>query len=238
MSYGEQYADDYTQDLFAMDAALEVRAAFIRRTYMHVFGAILAFIGLETVFLSTPAISGPLVGLIAGNWWLALIAFMIVSWVAQHWANSGASQNVQYAGLALFVVAEAVIFVPLLWMAETFGSANLIPMAAMVTMLIFGGLTAVVFLTKQDFSFLRNVLWLGMFAALGIIIAGMFAGFTLGLGFVSLMIVLMSGFILYDTSNILHHYRTDQHVGAALALFGSIATLFWYVIQLFLLSDD
>jgi len=46
------------------------------------------------------------------------------------------------------------------------------------------------------------------------------------------MIALACGYILYDTSNILHHYRTDQHVAAALALFASVAVLFWYVIRL------
>jgi FtsH-binding integral membrane protein len=53
------------------------------------------------------------------------------------------------------------------------------------------------------------------------------------------MIGLMSGYILYDTSNVMHHYRTDQHVAASLALFASVATLFWYVIRLLMsLSDD
>ena len=46
------------------------------------------------------------------------------------------------------------------------------------------------------------------------------------------MIGLMSGWILYDTSNILHHYPTDMHVAAALELFADIALLFWYIIQL------
>ena len=46
------------------------------------------------------------------------------------------------------------------------------------------------------------------------------------------MVVLASGYILYDTSNILHHYRTNQHVAAALALFASVALLFWYVIRI------
>ena len=68
--------------------------------------------------------------------------------------------------------------------------------------------------------------------AIGIIVASMFMGFSLGLVFTSAMIVLMSGWILYDTSNILHHYRTDQHVGAALALFASVAMMVWYMIQL------
>ena len=50
------------------------------------------------------------------------------------------------------------------------------------------------------------------------------------------MVILAAGFIVYDTSNVMHHYRTDQHVAAALALFGSVALMFWYVLRLFLYS--
>ena len=46
------------------------------------------------------------------------------------------------------------------------------------------------------------------------------------------MVVLMSGYILYYTSNVMLHYRTDQHVAAALALFAAVATLFWYILQI------
>jgi FtsH-binding integral membrane protein len=52
------------------------------------------------------------------------------------------------------------------------------------------------------------------------------------------MIVLASGYILFYTSNILRHYRTDQHVAAALALFSAIALLFWYVVRLILQSRN
>ena len=48
------------------------------------------------------------------------------------------------------------------------------------------------------------------------------------------MVVFACGYILYYTSNILHHYRTDQYVAAALALFASVALLFWYVLQIFM----
>ena len=237
MSYANEYA---AEDLFVRDAALEERAAFLRRTYLHLVGAVLGFMLLEGLFLTTPAIYQPILSLVGGNWWIALIAFLIVSWVAQSWAHNSVSPGKQYAGLILFTFAEAVIFVPLLFMAKTFGPPNVIPTAGLITLMIFGGLTTIVFVTKSDFSFLRNVLWLGAIAALAIIIAGAIFNFTLGLFFSGAMVVLFSGFILYDTSNVLHHYRTDQHVGAALELFASVAMLFWYVLQLAMMlgGDD
>jgi FtsH-binding integral membrane protein len=48
------------------------------------------------------------------------------------------------------------------------------------------------------------------------------------------MIALAGGSILYDTSNVLHHYPENKHVGAALELFASVALLFWYVLRLFM----
>lgn len=234
------YADEtFRFDPFAADAAADARAGFIRRTYLHLFAAILAFIGLEMVFLTVEPIRNGIIQLVAGNWWIALIGFMAVSWLARWWASSGASPVVQYAGLTLYTVAEAVIFVPLLFFASHFGGPTLIPTAGFLTLLIFGGLTVTVFVTGADFSFLRGALVIASLLAVGAVFANVFFGFGLGIWFSAAMVGLMSGYILYDTSNVLHHYRTDQHVAASLALFASVATLFWYVIRLLMsISDD
>ena len=79
---------------------------------------------------------------------------------------------------------------------------------------------------------MRNVLWLLGLGSIGLVAVSFFTSIVLGTWFVIGMIVLMAGYILYDTSNVLHHYRTDQHVAAALALFAALATLFWYVLIL------
>ncbi len=234
------YADEsFRYDPFAADAAADARAGFIRRTYLHLFGAIIAFMGIEALFMSIEPLQAAVIQAVAGNWWIALIGFMVVSWVARWWASSGASPLVQYAGLALYTVAEALIFVPLLYFASRVGGNTLIPTAAFLTLLIFGGLTATVMITGADFSFLRGALVIASLLAVGAVFANLFFGFGLGIWFSAAMVGLMSGYILYDTSNVLHHYRTDQHVAASLALFASVATLFWYVIRLLMsLSDD
>ncbi|QDT17369.1 Bax inhibitor-1/YccA family protein [Alienimonas californiensis] len=241
MSFGGA-ADDYELSSgygFAADAIASERAGFIRRTYAHLLTAILIFCGIEGLFLTVEPIRNALLALIGGNWWIALILFMGASWIAQKWAHSDASSpGKQYLGLALYVVAEALIFVPLLTYASLI-DGNIIPMAGLITAVIFGGLTAAVFVSGADFSFLRGALSIGMFAALGLIVAGLLFGFSLGLWFSVGMIVLLSGYILYDTSNVLHHYHTNQHVAASLALFASVATLFFYVVRLLsIMSDD
>jgi len=172
------------------------------------------------------------------SWLLVLAAFMGVSWLAEKWARSGASPQLQYAGLALYVVAEAVIFLPLLYMAAYFSSPNVIPTAGIVTALLFGGLTYIAFTTQKDFSFLSGVLSLGGFVALGVIVASLLFGFSLGVLFAGLMVAYAGAAILYNTSNIMHHYSADQHVAASLALFASVALLFWYVLHIVMALGD
>ena len=99
-------------------------------------------------------------------------------------------------------------------------------------------LTAAVFITKRDYSFLSTALCVGGWVALGLIAASLIFGFSLGLLFSFGMVALASGYIIYYTSNVLHHYRTDQHVAAALALFAAVALLFWYILQIVMRSRD
>ena len=236
MSYANQsYPSSF--DMFAAQAAADERSAFLTKTYLHLVGAIAAFVALEAILLSMPGIEN-LVGLMVGTqfgWLIVLGLFMVVSYVAESWARSATSLGMQYAGLGLYVVAEAVIFVPLMYIASTV-DPGIIPAAGLATLVLFGVLTAVVFVTRKDFSFLRSILMFGGFAAMGLIVVAILFQFSLGPIFTYAMIALACGYILYHTSNVLHHYRIGQHVAAALALFASVALLFWYILQLFLSS--
>lgn len=218
----------------AVDAAVDERVAFIRRTYLHLTGAIFAFAALCAVLVNTigPALTS-WVGAGRYNWLLLLGGFMVVGWLANRMALSGAAPGVQYAALGLYVVAEAFIFTPLLFIAANFADPGIIPAAGLLTLVVFGGLTAYVFVSKADFQGLGKYLAIGSFAALGLIVGAIAFGFSLPtLAFSGVMIVLAAGFILYSTSNVLHHYRTDMHVAASLSLFAAVALMFWYVIQL------
>lgn len=220
----------------AAQASVEDRAGFIVRTYLHLVGAIFAFVFLEAgLFLSGIAQSVSQTIFMTGRmgWLVVLAAFIGVSWLADRWARSDTSSAVQYAGLGLYVVAEAVIFMPLLWIAGQY-DPGAIPTAGLVTLVLFGGLTGIVFLTRRDFSFMRGILGVAALGAFGVIIASAIFGFSLGVFFSGAMVVLAGGYILYYTSNVLHHYRTHQHVAAALALFSAVALLFWYVLRIFL----
>jgi len=235
------YADNpYQAPLgsFAAQAAVDERADFISKTYVHLAGAIGVFIGLEAVLLNIKGIENLVQMMIGGrfSWLVVLGMFMIVSYIAESWARSAVSVRMQYMGLGLYVVAQAIIFVPLLYIARNF-YPGAITAAGLSTIALFGGLTAVVFITRKDFSFLRSILFFGGIAALGLILVAILFQFDLGPIFIYAMIALACGYILYHTSNVLHHYRIGQHVAASLALFASVALLFWYILQLFMSRD-
>jgi FtsH-binding integral membrane protein len=236
MSFGNEY--DYSADhASATESAASERATFIRRTYTHVAGAILGFIALEAVLLQLPIGLEIVKALVSGWWLLAIGAFLFVSWLAGKWAQSDTSRGMQYAGLTIYVVAEAIICLPLLWVArfrmeQLALGQNVITIAGLLTLMVFAGLTLAAFTTKKDFSFLGPIVWIGSLVALGTVIAGLIFGFHLGLWFSFAMVALLSASILYETSAIMCHYRTDQYVAASLALFSSIATLFWVILRI------
>ncbi len=218
------------------------RIGFIRRTYAHLTGAVLGLVALETVlFVVVPpetmaALAQRMLG--GFGWLIVLGAFMVVSWVARMWAESSASRGMQYAGLGLYVVAEAVILLPMLYICIHLMRAPQLPiMAAVITTMCFVGLTAFVFTTRVDLSGWGKYLALAGILAMCAIVAGIITGFSsmFGLGFSAIMVGLACGYILYDTSNVLHHYHTNQHVAASLALFSSVVLLFWYVLRILMI---
>lgn len=220
------------------ESSADERVAFIRKTYAHLAGAVLAFVIIEFLLINSP-IAEPLVGTMLGSqysWLIVLGLFMGVSFLANWWANSQTSQAMQYLGLGLFVVAEAFVFLPLLYIANI-SIEGAIPNAAIVTLGLFAALTATVFYTRKDFSFLGPILMVAGFVAMGVIVASIMFGFTLGTVFAGIMVLFAAGAILYDTSNILHHYKPNQHVAASLSLFASVALLFWYILRLFMSRD-
>lgn len=209
------------------------RALFITRTYSHLFAAILGFIALEYVFFKTGIAEMVFAFVMSISWLAVLAAFVIVSWIASRVAHTVESKGAQYAALAAFVLAEALIFVPMLWFAFAI-SPEIVEKAAGVTLLAFAGLTAIAVITGRDFSFLRSFLMWGGLIALATIVLGLVFGFNLGVYFSMGMIGFAGASILYDTSNILHHYPEDKYVAAALELFASVALMFWYVLRFFL----
>lgn len=215
--------------------SVEDRSTFIWRCYAHVVGAIIAFAAVEA-YLIQSGIAARIAGPMINNWLLVLGGFMLAGWGAAHVAHKLVSKQAQYAAFAFFIVVEAIIFCPLLLRAAMM-DPGMIDSAAGVTLLGCGGLIATAMITRKDFSFLRGLLvWGGILAMVGIVSSLLF-GFALGTWFSVGMIGFAGAAVLYDTSNIMHHYPEDRYVAASMALFASIALMFWYVLQLFMSRD-
>jgi FtsH-binding integral membrane protein len=230
----------------AIDATVDTRKTFIRKTYAHLTAAIYGLVLIEFLYFKTLPLDNWVPQLFSQRWgWLALFGgYMLVSYIAERWAKSNTSLGTQYFGLATYVFAFSVILCPMLWIANHYATPiggqlySPIAVAAVATLAVFGVLTAIVFISKKDFSFLGPILGISGLLIFGAILLGAFGLLNLGTGFCMLLVVFASGAILYDTSNVLHHYRTEQYVAAALALFASVGILFWYILQIVISLSD
>ena len=229
---------EFTNQLVAMSTE-EQKASFYRKTYMHVALAILAFIFVETALLMVVP-TELIMGMVSQKYvWLLIIGgFWLASMLAEKWTMAS-SRSMQYAGLGFYVLLEAIIFLPMMYIALVYtGSGKVILQAGLITFMLFLGLTGVALTSKRDFSFLRSVLIIGGFISLGLIVAGMLFGFNLGLWFSVGMVFLAGASILYQTNQLKNVYTTEQYVGASLQLFSSVMLLFWYVLRILMSRKD
>jgi FtsH-binding integral membrane protein len=226
---------EFRAGLSAFEAPLDARLAFYRRTYLHLTGAALGFVGISSVFQAA-GVGATVLGWLAtyGNlvWIGIVLAFGALGMFAQSMARSHRAPGVQYAALFAYVAGWAFLFSPLIFIAAQPAYGQTLPIAAGLTVAAFGGLSAFVVTTRKDFSFLGPFLGIAFLVALGVIVCGMIFGFNLGIWFSGAMILLAVGSILHSTSNVVHNYRTDEHVAASLELFAGVAMLFWYVLTL------
>jgi len=217
------------------EASVEDRSNFIWKCYAHVVGAILVFAGIEG-YLIQSGVANSIAVMSQSSPMLFLGAFVLVGWGGTHLAHKLESIQMQYAVFAVFIFIYAIVFSPLLLMATLY-APGMIDTAAGITVLASAGLIATVMITRKDFSFLRGLLvWIGMLAIVGIF-GSMIFGFHLGTWFSVAMIGFAGAAILYDTSNIMHHYPQDRYVAASMSLFASIAMMFFYILRLLMSRD-
>jgi FtsH-binding integral membrane protein len=241
------------------------RVAFLRRTYGVLGFALVAFAAVTSgilVYAKDFSWQFSSLVLFSGgfSWILVLLLFVGITVWAQRLALSEASRAMQYVGLGIAVLAQSLLMQPILWLllmqfgdhvvissysAETMSrhyamhmnahTTALVLQAALITLAIFVGLTAVAFTSKKDFSFLRGILSMSMFGLIGVALSSVIFGFSLGALFCGLAVLVIGGYILYQTSLIMARFPPSAHVGAAVMLFTTIATLFRLVLQILML---
>ena len=215
---------------FAIDAALDERMAFIRRTYSTLFIQLIG-VALATSLMIRTGLAEKLWpgGLLIGVLGLIFIVPRLIV--------PTASRGLQVGGASLVVAFYGLMLSPL----AMYAPPGVLVQAGVLTGCVFGGLTAYVFVTKKDFNFLGGMLYGVMFAMIGVgLILFVFGGFgnTGGMIYSGVGVLLFSGFVLYDTSNIMKRYPTNAHIAASIALLIDVVNLFYFIAILLMGSRD
>ena len=217
-----------------VDLDADTRGDFVVRVYQHLMGAIVAFAGIEALFLNTGVAEAIYNWISGGTWLLILGLFMVGQWIVSNAAADLLNPQKQYAALFGSAALYALLFAPLLhyFFRVADDGATSVAAAGLITALAFAGLTVVGFVTRKDLSFIRPIIMYGFVAAAVLIVAAILFGFSLGIWFSVAMIALSGAAILYQTQTIIRKYPQQAHVAAALGLFSSVMTMFWYVLRL------
>ncbi|HYJ45863.1 MAG TPA: Bax inhibitor-1/YccA family protein [Pyrinomonadaceae bacterium] len=210
----------------AAEASLPERLAFIRKVYSLFFIATLFAIGGVLLgFAYEPlmifAFQHPIIML------LMMLGGVFAAQAVRH------KPGINLVALFGFTTLTGVVIAPLLYIISLRNPASILQ-AGVLTVGIFGGLTAYVFLSKKDFSFLRGMLVTGLIV---VILAGVLNMLIIGssaLYFAGAVatLLLFSGFVLYDTSNIIRRYPTNEYVSGALDLYLDAFNIFLALLRI------
>ena len=234
-------AQDTYNPVAAVNAPETDRASFMAKVYLHVGYALAAFLAFEVVLFVT-GIAESMREFFLNNggftWLLLLGGVMFIQGFAAKAATNLSDPGVQYMGLFGSAFGQALIFAPFLsYVFSTQGGTGTVAQAAIVTLVGFAMLTAIGLFTRKDLSFLRPIVMWGFGLAMIAIVGAVIFEFDLGVWFSVAMIGLAGAAILFQTQSILRKYPIGAHVPAALSLFSSLMTMFWYVLRLFMSRD-
>jgi modulator of FtsH protease len=210
----------------AARASVSERMGFIRKVYALFFAATLFAVGGVGVGLAFP----PVMMAIIAHPWLTFFALMGGVMGAQ---AVRLMPGVNLLALFAFTTFTGVVISPVIAIYTRLNPASILQ-AGLLTVGIFGGLTAYVFASKKDFSFMRGMVTTGLIvvflaAVLNLFIVGSSA-FAFGISCAALL--LFSGFVLYDTSNIIRRYPTNEYVAGALALYLDAFNIFLALLRI------
>ena len=209
----------------AARASVEERMGFIRKVYALFFAATLFAIGGVLAGLSFE----PLLMFAFRHPWvmfLAMLGGVLGAQAVRH------VPGVNLAALFGFTTLTGVVISPLIAIIRQANPGS-IPAAGLLTVGIFGGLTAYVFVSKKDFSFMRGMLTTGLIVVILAGVVNIFLGASaLGFGVAAAALLLFSGFVLYDTSNIIRRYPVNEYVAGALSLYLDAFNIFLALLRI------
>jgi uncharacterized protein len=216
----------------AAQQPVAVRNEYLRRVYGRLAVGLAGFVTLLWFMFSSGAAVPLTVAMLGGSWLLVLGGFMVVSWLANRLAWSQTSSTAaQWGGFALLVVANAVIFTPLIVTAEL-AAPGVVVTAGWYTAAGVAALSFAATRSQRDYSWLGPLLaWAGL-AALAAIVTAVLFGFNLGAWFSLAMITVAGAAILHDTQQVVARGVPGGETRDAMLLFSSVTLMLWYVIRL------
>ncbi|HEX8354403.1 MAG TPA: Bax inhibitor-1/YccA family protein [Pyrinomonadaceae bacterium] len=209
----------------AAHAGVEERMGFIRKVYALFFAATLFAIGGVLLGLSVEpllrfAFEHPIIMLIA------MIGGVMGAQAVRH------VRGLNLVALFGFTTFTGVVISPLIALILQINPGSILA-AGLLTVGIFGGLTAYVFVSKKDFSFMRGMLMTGLIVVVLAGVANIFIGSgALGFAGAAAALLLFSGFVLYDTSNIIRRYPVNEYVAGALDLYLDAFNIFLALLRI------
>jgi modulator of FtsH protease len=215
----------------AAQASVEERMGFVRKVYALFFAATLFAVGGVGVALTVE----PLQRFAFEHPWIMFFIMIGGVFAAQAVRHV---RGLNLVALFGFTALTGVVISPLIGYVLAYNPQSLLA-AGVLTVGIFGGLTAYVFVSKKDFSFMRGMLMTGLIVVILAGVVNIFLGASaLGFAVAAAALLLFSGFVLYDTSNIIRRYPTNEYVAGALSLYLDAFNIFLALLRLLNSSRD
>lgn len=209
--------------------SMEARLGFIRKTYVLFMAGILMSIVAGAVCLNVPAVKSAAFGL----WNIPILAIVLLFGLTFAATAVSRVEGLNYFALFAFTAFIGFLFAPILGMYEA-SQAGIVQQAAFLTTVVFGSLTAYAFISRKDFSYMGGILFVGLMALILGGLANMFffksPAASYWMAWVTVMI--FSGFVLYDTSRIIHNYDERGYCSAALSLFLDFFNMFMAILRI------
>lgn len=214
------------------------RFGIFRQAFLHVTAALAVFVVLEAALLQIPGVDR-LVRLmtISWNWVVVAAAFIFLSYLAGRWSRQEHTLLVQYLALALYVAAEALIFLPLVSYLNALGGPYAVPSAGVLALTVFAGLTLTVLVRGREFAPSQTALAAVLWAAVGLVACGLLFEFNGVVIVVAALSALAIAVILVE-SHRLGDFTRGQHVSAALAMLASVGIGVWSAFHLLISSGQ
>ncbi len=200
------------------------KAQMLQKTYLFVLLGIGVFAGTIALVPEVTFLQKIMVGLYSSPW-IAILALLIVGFGVRAVAEK---PGIGVIGFVLYAAFMGLMIAP----AALLGPAGTTAMAAIITASVFIGLTIYVFVSKADLKWMGGFLAMGLFGMIGVSIAGLLFGFHVGVWYSLAGAMLFSGYILYDTSRLLHSRATAKPLPFAIELFTDVVLLFMYILSL------